>query len=206
MKAITITLAFIMYYGLHLAAQDNRPGTPIGGIVVKGGKNPVGDTGKPSGKSISEKGVSGPHKIVEINTDDHRTYTGGRKTEDQSAAKSISQKGVASTRVEDAAFLNTLFASNGKEKILDPALFVQVTSDSELPGMRVVFRKDHKVYKYLGDEQRIIQILRSANRPAACTDCTTRECNGTAYDCACVNGFCYCILCPEITKLKELED
>ena len=137
---------------------------------------------------------------------DTRTYTGGRKNETPSAAKSISEKGISHSYKEDAEFLNTLFINNGNDKVLDPKLFKLVTSDSELKEMKVSFKKDHKVYKYLGDQQRIVEILTSANRPAACTDCTTRECNGKVYDCACVNGFCYCIICVEITKLSELAE
>lgn len=138
--------------------------------------------------------------------EEKRTYTGGRKNEEQPAAKGISEKGVSRPYKEDVEFLNSLFVNNGNEKVLDPKLFKLVTSDSELKGMKVSFKKDHKVYRYLGDQQRIVEILQSANRPAGCTDCTTRECNGKVYDCACVNGFCYCIICIEITKLSELAE
>lgn len=180
---------------------------------------------EPAAKSISEKGVSskpsrrnetaeakdtrtytGGRKNETAEAKDTRTYTGGRKNDNQPAAKGITEKGVSRPYQEDVAFLNTLFIDNGTEKVLDPKLFKLVTSDSEIKGMRVSFKKDHKVYKYLGDQQRIVDILTSANRPAGCTDCTTRECNGTVYDCACVNGFCYCVLCVEITKLKELAE
>jgi hypothetical protein len=161
---------------------------------------------QPAAKGITEKGVSRPHKSEAAVAKDTRTYTGGRKNEDQPAAKGITEKGVSRPYKEDAAFLNTLFIDNGNDKVLDPKLFKLVTSDSEIKGMKVSFKKDHKVYKYLGDQQRIVEILTSANRPAACTDCTTRECNGKVYDCACVNGFCYCIICIEITKLSELAE
>ncbi|SIN81341.1 carboxypeptidase-like regulatory domain-containing protein [Chitinophaga niabensis] len=92
------------------------PGSPIGGIVVKGGKNPGGNLitavsdhngtfelndlepgiyrftlempGQPQGKSISEQGVK-RQESTELET---RTYTGGRKNEPQ--GKSISEKGL----------------------------------------------------------------------------------------------------------------
>ena len=86
---------------IYNPSAQARPGTPIGGIVVKGGKNPGGnsinlitnengevifpvtETGEYTlqitmpeapGKSISEKGVRGNKRTV-------RTYTGGRKNE-----------------------------------------------------------------------------------------------------------------------------
>lgn len=64
-------------------------GTPIGGIVVKGGQNP-GPKGKveaplaPSqGKSIGEQGVRGEIAPAEpAAREGGRTYTGGRRNED----------------------------------------------------------------------------------------------------------------------------
>jgi hypothetical protein len=205
--------------------NDNEPAAKSisskGVSSTKPGKNEAiatGDTrtytggrkndNEPAAKSISSKGVSStkPGKNEAIATGDTRTYTGGRKNDNEPAAKSISSKGVSRSSKEDAEFLNTLFINNGNDKVLDPKLFKLVTSDSEIKGMKVSFKKDHKVYKYLGDQERIVEILQSANRPAACTDCTTRECNGKVYDCACVNGFCYCIICIDITKLSELAE
>ncbi|PSL46510.1 hypothetical protein CLV51_103490 [Chitinophaga niastensis] len=138
--------------------------------------------------------------------EEKRTYTAGHKNEEQPAAKGITEKGVSRPHKQDVAFLNTLFIDNGNGKELDPKLFKQVTEDRDLKGMKVSFKKDHKIYKYLGDQDRIVEILKSANRPAGCKDCTTRECNGKVYECACVNSFCYCIICVEITKLSELAE
>lgn len=60
------------------ASMAAAPGQPIGGIVVKGGQNPT-------------QGV----------TEDHRTYTGGRKNDVGTTAissdRSISEKGVKRT-------------------------------------------------------------------------------------------------------------
>jgi hypothetical protein len=101
------------------------PGQPIGGIVVKGGKNPgenimvaVSDNNgtfelnglepgmyrftlempdEPQGKSINEKGV----KRQETTERETRTYTGGRKNEPQ--GKSINEKGVKRTEAAERA-------------------------------------------------------------------------------------------------------
>lgn len=186
----------------RLRGKVTRPGTLDFEVA------PVEDSAtSPSAAAAKDtRTYTGGRKNESAVAKDTRTYTGGRKNEDQPAAKGISEKGVSRPYKEDVAFLNTLFIDNGNDKVLDPKLFKLVTSDSEIKGMKVSFKKDHKVYKYLGDQQRIVEILTSANRPAACTDCTTRECNGTVYDCACVNGFCYCIICIEITKLSELAE
>ncbi len=106
-------------------------------------------------------------------------------------------------------FLNSLFIKNKDSvPVLNPSVFKQVTKDIELQGMKIYFKKDHKIYKYLGDENRIVKILQDSNpqnKTKECDNCTTRTCNGTVYNCSCYNGFCYCMLCIDITKLDDLE-
>lgn len=183
----------------EISAQvSNQP------VVTQATKGP--DKYLSAGIGISYTFKKGRANVANATAKDTRTYTAGRKNEGQPAAKSISTKGVSSTYQEDAAFLNSLFVENGTRKDLNPALFKQVTEDRELKGMKVYFKKDRKIYKYLGNQDRLVEILQSANRPAGCVDCTTRECNGVVYDCACVNGFCFCVLCVDITKLSELAD
>ena len=98
MKKLSITLAFI-FCTLAVFAQANRPGTPIGGIIVKGGKNPGGQmmttTTNEMGEivlNILEAGnykftITAPQQNTEqAATKDTRTYTGVRKNEEASAA------------------------------------------------------------------------------------------------------------------------
>ncbi|TZF85878.1 hypothetical protein FW774_02060 (plasmid) [Pedobacter sp. BS3] len=108
---------------LYDPAKRAMPGSPIGGIVVKGGKNPGGNNimvisdskgeillnnleagnylfqlsipEQPVEKSINEKGV----KRQDAVDGEKRTYTGGRKNEPQ--GKSINEKGVK--RSQDAS-------------------------------------------------------------------------------------------------------
>ncbi|SEW49846.1 hypothetical protein [Chitinophaga arvensicola] len=182
MKALITSIALTIFFTLQGAAQASQP--------VKAAAT------KPATVEVAT--LSDSTIIV---AKEKRTYTGGRKVE-QPVAKSISEKGVSRPQKQVAEFMDGLFVN----KALDPKQFKQVTTDQELKGMKVVIRKDHKVYRYLGDQDRIVEILQSANRPAGCTDCTTRECNGTVYECACVNNFCFCVLCVEITKLSELAE
>ncbi len=102
---------------MHGSSSMARPGTPIGGIVVKGGKNPGGNMtitisnergifeliglepgsyqftlitpDAPQERSISEKGV----KRQETAQTETRTYTGGRKNALQE--NSIDEKDIA---------------------------------------------------------------------------------------------------------------
>lgn len=188
MKKITLTIAFVVYSIMHLAAQAK---------VVK---SAAITNNKPATLQIAPAtGSSSPAAIA----GDTRTYTGGRKNEAQPAAKSISEKGVSREQNE---FINSLFTDTGNRKELDAKMFKEVTTDDDLKFMKVSIKKDHKIYRYLGDQDRIVEILKSANRPAGCVDCTTRECNGKVYECACVNNFCFCIICVEITKMSELAE
>ncbi|RZK57808.1 MAG: hypothetical protein EOO91_09440 [Pedobacter sp.] len=98
MKKLSIILAFI-FCTLAVIAQANRPGTPIGGIIVKGGKNPGGQmmttTTNDKGEivlNILEAGnykftITAPQTAVaeQAASKDNRTYTGGRKNEEASA-------------------------------------------------------------------------------------------------------------------------
>lgn len=96
MKKLSITLAFI-FCAIGLFAQANRPGTPIGGIIVKGGKNPGGQmmttTTNEKGEivlNILEAGnykftITAPQPNTEQAASNTRTYTGGRKNEEVAA-------------------------------------------------------------------------------------------------------------------------
>ncbi|MFD2920480.1 hypothetical protein ACFS6H_12205 [Terrimonas rubra] len=119
---------------------------------------------------------------------------------------------------------------------LKPELFREVKSQNDWKGKRVAVSKDGRSYSYLGDQDDLAAIISipgatqvivtkgivatngngvGAGNPTAivqqCADCTTSTCtsaNGTTttYDCNCVNGFCMCILCPDITTLTPLAD
>lgn len=119
---------------------------------------------------------------------------------------------------------------------LKPELFKEVKSQSDWEGNRISIIKDGKSYTYLGNQDDLAAVIsipgakhaintkgNAANNgkeldpgnPTAivqqCTDCTTSTCtsaNGTTttYDCNCVNGFCMCILCPDITTLTPIAD
>ena len=186
MKNIALTLTLVIGAAMSVLAQQKV-------AVIKEGKDNV---------AVADSTLPGSPAAAR----ETRSYTGGRKNEVSPAAKSISEKGVAGPRKQSEELLNSLFIDKGNQKELDPRLFKEVVADSDLAGMKVSFRKGHKVYRYLGDQDSIVAILKSASRPAGCTDCTTRECNGKVYECACVNGFCFCVICVEITKLSELAE
>lgn len=97
MKKLSITLALV-FCTIVLFAQASRPGTPIGGIIVKGGKNPGGQmittTTNEKGEialNILEAGnykftITAPQQNIEqAASKDTRTYTGGRKNEEVAA-------------------------------------------------------------------------------------------------------------------------
>jgi hypothetical protein len=86
--------------------------------------------------------------------------------------------------------------------ILKPELFKEATKESDWKGRKVSITKGGKSYVFLGNQDDLVKVITTpTNRAQECTDCTTRTCNGVTYDCTCVNGFCMCVLCVEITKL-----
>jgi hypothetical protein len=99
-------------------------------------------------------------------------------------------------------YLNNLFRTENGIAILKPELFKEVRSESDWKGRKVAITKGGKSYVFLGDQDELVRVITTpTNRVKECTDCTTRTCNGVVYDCTCVNGFCMCVLCVEITKL-----
>lgn len=119
----------------------------------------------------------------------------------QSEKKGTDEKGLSNkNELPENSFLK-----KGNEFILNPALYKQINTDKELKGMRFYLKKGNKIYKYLGNQNDIVfDVNQNTNRVRECVNCTTVTCNGTTYTCSCVNGFCYCMLCVEITKLSDL--
>lgn len=121
------------------------------------------------------------------------------------------KSGAVSNSYARAAFLNNLFVTRDGIPQLKPELFKEVTAPGDLKGLRVSITRGGKSYVYLGNQEELAAILSNpsanpANRQTACTDCTTTTCNGTTYDCTCVNGFCMCVLCPERSTLTPLPE
>ncbi|RZL18696.1 MAG: hypothetical protein EOO96_26845 [Pedobacter sp.] len=91
--------------------------------------------------------------------------------------------------------------------MLNPELFKLVTNASDLKGQKVAITKAGKQYAFLGDQDDLVKIISIPTaRVKECTDCTTRTCNGTVYDCTCVNGFCMCVICVVVTTLSPLPE
>lgn len=108
----------------------------------------------------------------------------------------------------NSKLLNRLFKRvDSNEFELNPSLFKQVTEDKDLIGMKVLFKKENKIYRYLGNQDQILELLNSSSfKEKECTDCTTRTCeSGTVYTCGCHNGWCVCPLCADIIKLKDIQ-
>ena len=104
-------------------------------------------------------------------------------------------------------YLNGIFIEENGLKIPDPKKLKLVTNASDLKGQKVAITKAGKQYAFLGDQDDLVKIISIPTaRVKECTDCTTRTCNGTVYDCTCVNGFCMCVICVEVTTMSPLEE
>lgn len=107
-------------------------------------------------------------------------------------------------------YLDHLFTEGASgTPVLNPTLFTRVTHDSELKGMKVYAKKDGIIYRYLGDQDKLLHILNSTDRQinqCDASNCTTRTCeNGTVYNCSCYKGYCMCPLCVDIVTLSDLD-
>lgn len=107
-------------------------------------------------------------------------------------------------------FLNHLFVTKNDIAELKPELFKEIQASDDLKKRKISITKDGTSYLYLGNHDDLAAVISIPSNPTAivqqCTNCTTSTCDGKTYtDCTCVNGFCMCLLCPEITKLKPLE-
>ncbi|MGJ1386437.1 hypothetical protein ACR782_09575 [Sphingobacterium spiritivorum] len=110
-------------------------------------------------------------------------------------------------------FLNSLFINKDGIMQLKPGLFKEVLSPNDWNDKKVSVSKEGKSYVYLGNQDDLVAIISiPSGNPAArvkeCADCTTSTCthadgSTTTYDCTCVNGFCMCVLCPDITRLSS---
>ncbi|WP_343307551.1 hypothetical protein AAHN97_10470 [Chitinophaga niabensis] len=107
--------------------------------------------------------------------------------------------------------LNNLFVTKDGIPQLKPDLFKEALTPGDLKGQKVSITKAGRSYIYLGNQDDLAAIIslpsgNPVNRQSGCADCTTTTCNGTTYDCTCVNGFCMCVLCPERSTLTPLPE
>lgn len=175
-----------------------------------------------AGRSISEKGVSpGPRTKKQERLAEPTRVKCDCGTDvygkDAEACKRICQflkDGTYGAKLTAAqlqeikeTYLNGLFINKDGAIIPDPAKIKAVSSPEDMKGKKVAISKDGKSYAFLGNQDDLVKVLSiPSNRANACSNCTTVTCNGTVYECSCVNGFCMCPLCIEINKLKQLEE